>query len=388
MRRWALLAALLAACGPRVAPTPLPDGLPGNAAIVGVRPARDVLRDALTTGEPSERARAIAALITLEPSDATLRDRGLTDEDAWVQRAAVAALTRQIADPAVRTRLFAFVADLRGDPYVRAHAVATLLPSASEDERRALTTLVDVALSREHAAWRRTPLVWARARLGSPEAAAELVRRIAAADVALDLAFLADVPAGPDPALAAAFGAGAVAMEELALPFAAAQLALGDPAGEAALRKALDGDVGARLEVLDLAAALPPALTDALVRRAAGDADEVVAGYARVLLAARGVGDPADFERAAASPERDLRVEAVRWVAVADPALGKRGERIAKRLVRDALADPDAAVRTAAADVAASVLGPEDADRVRALLADDNPVVRVAGAAAAARMGL
>ena len=384
---WAIIA--LVACVPKPATVEGLDGLPIAAAIVAPVDATELLRQFSVDGEPGGRARAIRVLTALDAGalGAEAAERGLADDDPWVQRATVDGLAVRRADPAVRGRLLAFLADGNADPYVRAHVAAVLLPAATEAERAALVALLDVALTTERAGWRRTPLLWARARLGDARAGEELRRRVAAGEVAMDLEFLAEVPTGPDPALGAAFGAGAEAMEELALPFRAAQLAMGDPAGEVALRRVLvEGAVEARLEVLDAIAPLSGGGVDGLLRKAGADDDELVRGYARVLLAVRGLGDAADVERAAAAQDRDLRVVAVRWVGRADPVLGKRIERSARRIVRSALVDGDAEVRAAAMIAAPGVLGVEDLDKLRAALADDSPPVRVAAAEAVYRL--
>lgn len=377
------------ACAPKVGVSAGPEALPSAGAVVAPLEPAELLRQVSVDGEPGGRARAVRTLAAFDPGvgGREAAERGLADDDPWVQRAAVDGLAARRAEPAARGRLLAVLADAHADPYVRAHVVAVLLPAADAAERQALASLLDVALATERAGWRRTPLLWARARLGDAAASAELARRIAAGEVAMDLEFLAEVPAGPDPVLAAAFGAGAVAVEELALPFHAVQLALGDPGGEVALRRLLvEGGVEARLEVLDLLAPLPGSAVVGLIRKAADDEDELVRGYARVLLAVRGLGDVGDVERAAASADRDLRVVAVRWVGAADPVLGRRVERISRRIVRVALGDVDAEVRAAALIAAPTVLGVEDLARLRAALVDDSPPVRVAAAEAVIRL--
>ncbi|OHU98394.1 fumarate reductase/succinate dehydrogenase flavoprotein subunit [Mycobacterium talmoniae] len=145
----------------------------------------------------------------------------------------------------------------------------------------------------------------------------------------------------------------------------------------AALLAALaDEDVAVRRAAADGARELVEVVADPAAARAhLGSADPVVRAAAVYLLAARRVGEPADYRRALTDPDHRVRIEAVRALVSVDDATG----------VAAAAGDDNREVRIAVANALATLRA--GADTVRGLIGDPDPLVRAAGLAALGELG-
>ena len=180
----------------------------------------------------------------------------------------------------------------------------------------------------------------------------------------------------------------ALVEEPLRIPLAAAWMELGGAGGAAALRVALGGMPEDQLTALDFIArsAAPP--VEDLLRKAAGS-DGPARGYARLALGAR-QGDLGPAQAAALDlGDRDARLLAMELTGelvlrLDDPA--GRVARKARGLLVTGLADPDDAVRLAAAQALALVGTPAEAAALEPLLDAEGAALRVAAAEALLRL--
>jgi HEAT repeat protein len=170
----------------------------------------------------------------------------------------------------------------------------------------------------------------------------------------------------------------------MVLPVAAARLMLGDASAEQPLRKALgDADEERRLEAIDFLVELDHPAATALLHKASTSGPDLASSYAEVALAAREGTDADVFERAYASPDRELRALAVRFAAeAATGGASRRQAKTAEKLVLQAFGDPDPGVRSAAARAAAALGLASATAPLTTLLADEIEPVRIEAAGA------
>lgn len=329
-----------------------------------------VLEHLAGSEDPSSRARALSLLLT-EGDAAKWGPIAMRDESDWVRRAAIEALAARNT-PEGRALLEALAADPAADPYLRGLAAMRAPGEAS-------ATAIRSALAAEREAWRVAPLALAAVRLGDTEARETLDRALRSGQLPLEIEFFQEIGRTGDTALLPALTAAqATAEEELVFPIAAARLMLGDASGESALRTALDEpDEELKLEVLDYLVLVDHPASVALLRRASSSGPDLVTWYADLALAERTGTDSGVFEKAFASPDRELRALAVRFAGLALDTENKRTKRQALAVVSSGLADPDPAVRAESCRaVAASGLA-EARPAAERLLQDDIDMVRV-----------
>ena len=323
--------------------------LPELETELGDLAPRTVLTDAAQSTDPTPRARSLLYLIEVaELGDQEWAAKALHDDDPWVQRAGVTALTTRLHETAAVKLLEGYVADAEADPYVRGAAGLRLATAQSEDA----AALLSAAWRNEPELWRIAPLALAAAVLGDKDAIEPLGRALRRGELALEVDFLLDLANSGQADLLPALREGSEWVEtELQLPYAVALVALGDPSGEQALRKALASDEEEeRLEALDYVSNLDHPTATSLLKRAKTTGPHHVRTYAALALASR-LGDQADvFTSALADEDPEIRALAVRCAAEAtqSPTVSRKVERTTKGLVASALTDPDPSVRTEA----------------------------------------
>lgn len=339
---------------------------------------RAILEAASTDTDPNPRAEAIGWLIRVDPPDGPWIARGLADPDPWVQRSAVDALGSRLTDVAIVQvlRKFALRDDSLADPFVRARAARLLTAAGAGDAalRDGMAAACASATS-----WGRLPVCLAAAELGDTASIAPLSGALADGDLPLELDFLSDLGNSGLSALRLALEAGAAhAEEEIALPLAAARAGLGDPQGEAQLRKALgDPDEETRLEGLDVAIGLADPLGTQLLKETSTRGSPLVRAYVDVALASRRGGDA--IERAMNSDQRDIRLLGVQFAA-ADQ--GKRTEKVARDVAVKGIVDDDPEVRAKSLALVGTTGASVDDKLLQAALNDDFLDVRIAAAGA------
>jgi hypothetical protein len=381
---WLALVGCVPKQGMAVDPT-LPDG----ERVIEARPPLEVLEQAAANLDPTPRARALGLLIAVsaEPAGGGWGPRALADSDAWVQRKAVDALAARLPEKESAALLASYAArtDSLVDPYVRSTAALELMRAGLADQ--ALRDAMSAGWRAEKAAWRRAPLALAAASLGDAEAVEPLGAAIAKGDVALEVDFVIDLGRSGLTALVPSLRDGSEWVEEeLRLPYAVARVALGDPTGEGVLRKALaDADEEVTLEALDYLTRMHDPASTALIERVRDPDQELARWYADLALAARGKGSLDLFERGVVDLDRDVRALSVRFSveAASDPvgSSGRRAQRVARRVVKKALTDPDPEVRTLALQ-AIAVVGAEGDSAIAEGLTDDDLGIRVETAGA------
>ena len=372
MRLLPLLLALVACHKP---PATLADAALTDAVVpVEAKPATEVLTAAAESLDPTPRARALYWLIRTDDV-ATWGPRAAYDPSPWVQRVAVDALTERGA--AGEEQLLGLATRAGVDPSVRA-AAALELPQGSAP-----------AL---HGAWREAPSPWDRAPLalaahhhGDADALDALARAVATGELHLDLRFVeALAPYGGSGLQESLRTAQRRVEEELGSAIAAARLAIGDPRGEGPLRDALNGDVGDRMEALDILARLDHPEAVPLIRRARGGAPELVQWYVDLLLVAREGVDPGRMLEAQQATDPEVRRLAVGTAALAltGGSANRRAAKAAHEVLMESLSDPDATVRQQAARAAGELALSDAAELLEPLLTDDVPAVRLEAAGA------
>ena len=389
--RAATLALVLAlvGCAPKK-PDAVESFLPEAVAQVEAVPPRQILEEGAEQLDPTPRAAALGWLIALseEPGSEPWGPRTLYDPSAWVQRAGVDALASHLEQPAARSALEDYVALGQADPYARATAGIQLASVGSEPAAKALSE----AWRAEREPWLVAPLALAAAAHGDEEALAACSDALASGEIGLELSFLEEVGRSAHPELQEGLKEGSQWIEEeLALPYAAARVQLGDPSGEQEFRKALqDADATVRLGAIDLLLRLDHPTATALLQKARNDNTTLVRWYARLALAARS-GDFDLFEKAFAEPDVEVRQLAVRLAARAssDPAAGANRKQLkaAERVVLAGLADPDSAVRLEAVRGAARLDLRGSSEVVAGLTRDPWILLRIEAAGAALALG-
>lgn len=346
-------AALLVGAG-CVAPatTSVDSSLPEAAHAAPDEDPLAVLTTAASSLDPTQRARALELLIlNTEPSGGEWGPRGLADPDPWSQRLAARALTTRLTEPESIELLRNYAAQPYGDPYVRGqvalrlHEVGHGIDDLGDQWRDQPTN------------WQAAPLALAAAAAGDAEALALVEEVLRTGDLPLEIDFVLDIGRSGLASLIPALEEGAKVVEpELHLAFAAAQLSLGDAAGEGALRKALsDDNVLLRLEALDYLTAIDDPAATALLRKARSQTLDVVRWYASLALLRQGEGTTAQFEEAMSHPDPEVRSLAVRFAAEleGDSALRQRGTdrrsgRVTRAVLRGGVLDPNHEVQLTA----------------------------------------
>jgi HEAT repeat protein len=363
--------------------------LPDGAAEVEHRHPDEVLAVGAGDDDPNLRARALGLLIrtTEEPGGGAWALRALYDPDPWVQRSGLEALTPRLDEPETVALLESYVsADLStSDPYVRGGAVMRLAAAGHTGTR-------DVVMSgwrAESLPWRAAPLQLAAAVMGDAEAVAPLAKTLSRGDLPLEVEFVLDVGRSRLDELVPALREGSEWLEpEMELPFAVARVSLGDAAGEGPLRKALmSGDDIRQLEALDYLSKLRDPAADALLRKARSEGSELARWYAELALLARGEGNAERLEKAMANEDREVRTLAVRFATDVAAFESRKSQRTAKRVVRAALFDDDASVRTEAVRATAALGLNTEAEGLIVALSDEFFAIRVEAAGAILLLG-
>ncbi|MCB9684140.1 MAG: HEAT repeat domain-containing protein [Alphaproteobacteria bacterium] len=346
-----------------------------DAASARVRDPGTVLEELSTGGTPTVRARAFALLIGHTEVDRWAA-AGLQDESSWVQRATIEALVPPIG-PETRERLLAVAQDGDADPWVRgAAATRAEGPEARVAMSAAWTSPTDPLT--------RLPSALAALELGDDQAHPFLVASLETGELPLDLQFLRELSARPDPAFAHALATAQPVVEwELQLQVAGARVRLGDPSAEQVLRRALaDDDEERRAEAVDVLADLDDPVAVTLLRRAVSQGPDFVAAYAEVALAGRGVLDASTFTEVSELDDFELRQLAVRHAGRAARLEDAKSARKAVDVVLAGLEDRDGSVRAEAARASGELRLQDAAPRLRQLLDDDRDAVRVEAAGA------
>jgi len=310
----------------------------------------DVLMAGANELDPTPRGRSLNLLIraSAEPAGGQWGPRGLYDPNPWVQRQAVEALAARLPETESAQALEAFIERADVDPYVRGTAGLRL---ARIGRTQGLPTLT-AAWQGEPEPWRRAPLAAAALAMGDTSALAPLSAVLASGDLPLEVDFVLDLGrAGLLDVVPALREGEKVIEEELRLPYAAARIALGDPSGEGALRRALSSDiVELRLEALDYLTRMREPAATALLRKARSNDSELVRWYAQLALVSRSQVDVDRLSAGYASEDLEVRVMAVRFageLGIAE-SLSKRDERVAREVVRLALNADEPTLREAA----------------------------------------
>lgn len=378
-----MIALLLLLGCPKPQRAPLDVTLPEQDDAVEAQQPEEILATATASEEPAHRALALASLIRADAEEAggTWGARALWDPSPWVQEQAAHALSERADEAATRELLEGWIRRPSADPYARASVAVSLRPWAPD-----LGEAYTEALGAETVRWRQAPLGLAAWVLGDPSGKEPLVAALARGDVALAPGFVASLAAVPEQeAVREALREGTDWIEpELALGYAAARLSLDDPTAEGVLRRALgDDDIGVRLESVDLLGRIDTPATTALLRRTQSHGDELVAGHARLALAARQGGPFAPLLELAHADDPELRATALRAAGArmrAQPDLPRRARRQLEEAIQPGLRDPNGEVRRAAIEaITTARLDPEP---VRARLTDGQLSVRLAAAAA------
>jgi HEAT repeat protein len=233
--------------------------------------------------------------------------------------------------------------------------------------------------------WRRAPLALAAARMGDEEARAVLAQDLARGDFPMEMRFFLDLADSDFEELVPALVEGSRLLEEeLQLPVAVALLGLGSSAGESRFRDALGGDVEQRLEAIDFLVDLPGEDATALLRKARRGGPEAAQRYAELALVARGEEGPAPALEALDSADRELRQQGVWSLScyLASGGAGGRGERQARKRLREMLGDPEPVVVFETVRGLGRAGEPSDRGLLAALWAEESPSlsVEVAGA--------
>jgi HEAT repeat protein len=347
--------------------------LPEERPTIDALAPADELARAARSGDTGVRARALQLQIEAGGS----ADPALEDGADWVRGAAIDALVRR-ADPEARALLERVALDASVDAFLRGRAaVGAPGPATAAAMARAAA---------EADPWRAAPFALAAVRLGDAGARPALIAALQGGEIPLDLTFVRDLAQSGDRELIPALRRAEEAAEpELALPLAAARLALEDVTAEVTLRKALaDASTERRLEAVDVLVEVEGEAATALLRRAQQGGPEMVTVYAELALAARGAADTGALVRVFSDGDRELRELAAQLAARAPG--DRRAARDAQRAVTAALADADGAVRAAGARAAGErgLAGAEDA--LRLLLGDEHERVRVEAAGALLRL--
>lgn len=385
LSRGLILVSLIAAmaCAPKRARWDDPS-LPEAAADIPMVAPLGVLAEGADSDDPSVRGRALDLLIRADSDPAgDWARRALWDPDPWVQRRGVTALTSRIDAPGATDLLEQYVrrTDAMADAYAQGSAALRLVEVGD----------VDVATDVANAWPRKTdfeapPLQLAALALGDAAALEPLGAHLAQGEVALEPEFVLDLGRSGDTRLVPYLATGQEWVEdELQLAWATARLQLGDKDAAKLLHKALDGDDPlAALEALDFLSALPGEASTELIRKARSGGTDIAQAYAAMALAARGEGTADPLEDAVLSDDPELRALAARFAAdtLAQHDPPRRAEKVARKVLEQALVDEALAVRVAALRSAATlgVLVPEPP--VRAQLVDELLAVRIEAAGA------
>ena len=325
--------------------------------------------------DPSLRGRSLALLIrTAATADSPYAQRALLDPAPWVARQGIAALAARpdgrpvllaaVDSPTVPAQARCLAAQASGD----AAAQARVAPLAWETDDALTATLCG--------------LVGAQG--GDPTSIKLLAHTMRDGVMPLDVDFARDLGRSGLVALREPLAAAIEGAEpEMALPLAMALFELGG--GDKALVDALTGpSEEAAMAALDLLAASENPAARPLIAQAARRAPGAAALYARLLGLGDGSGDVAAFTEALAAEDRELTFLAFEALSAAlrQPDPPDKLRRAAVAPVQAAATDEDEPLRAAAA----AVLGAPGMDQalLRTLQADPDLAVRVAAAAAPA----
>lgn len=382
MRAWMMGLLLLSACARSGRPDAAAD-LPEAENLVQVEGARAELMEMAGDLDPALRGRALSLLILTsdEPAGGALAARGLWDPTAWVQRTVAEALLQRLSEPESREALEAFVLREEGDPYVRGWTALRL----SEAGYTATLDGLEAAWRADSRAWSRAPLALAAAHMGDTEAWEAVTAAVSRGDLALETSFVLDLAHTDNEALLPALKeASEWAEEELALSIAAARMIQGDPAGARLVHQSLTGDDQMlQLEALDYLSTLdaPEALRQ--LEQASHLPDPLVARYASLVLASRGLSSEQVIAQAALAPDWEVRDLAVRWAGQAlSHSPEKALRKTAEATIRQGLLDEDPTVRATAIEALARTGLTGETEALAANLAHEARAVRVEAAGA------
>ncbi len=373
-----LVMILIASTGCPKAPSALGDPtLPEAVEAVDAQTPQALLASASESLDPAVRARALHLLVLSSDDLTGWGARALFDPSPWVQRAALRALSTRPEAGAPLLR--GYVERDNTDPTARSLA-ALQLPRGSVD-------LAD-AWAQVAAPWDRLPLALAAWHHGDDDARAAVEATLRTGELPLDLDLMDALALHGDASLLPALADAQDRVEpELATALAAVRIRLGDPKAEVELRRSLGGDVYERMEVLDRIATWDDPAADALIRKASSAGPDLARSYGELLLTARTGQHTQRLSEALQSVDRDVRLLGVEAAAQAlshgpaDRALA----RGAMEVLREATADPDPAVRSSAARALGEHGGPDHADLLQAMLADEVQQVRIEAAGALLR---
>jgi len=373
-----LLLILVVSTGCPKAPSALGDPtLPEAVEAVDAQAPQALLESASESLDPAVRARALHLLVLSSDDVEGWGARALFDPSPWVQRGAIRALSTRPEAGAPLLRGFVERDDT--DPTARSLA-ALLLPRGSVDLTEAWATVAEP--------WDRLPLALAAWHHGDDDARPAVEAALRTGELPLDLDLMDAVALHGDASLLPSLADAQDRVEpELATAIAAVRMRLGDPKGEVELRRALGGDVYERMEVLDRIATWDDPAAEALIRKASSAGPDLARSYGELLLTARTGQHAQRLSEALQSVDRDVRLLGVEASAQAlghgpaDRALA----RSAVEVLREATGDPDPAVRASAARALGAHGGPDHADLLQALLADEVQQVRVEAAGALLR---
>ena len=334
--------------------------------------------------EPSIRGRALELLIHIERGEQRILwgQRALRDPNGWVQHQGIDVLCQHVDNPKVAALIDTYLAreDDLADPYAQGMAGFVLV---QRGRKETIEVVKQGWRSRRSKAWRAAPFALAAALGGDGDATEFLSGVLRRGEIALDVPFILNVGNSGMTDLLPALVEGAEWVEpEMTLPYATARIALGDPAGEGVLRKALTSDdILLKMEALDYLSQLNHPAAMALLRRARGAPLEVVSWYGELTLLSRGEGSPERLLRAMRHEDRDIRHLAARFAGPLAGTGSRRHQRVARQVVLLGLEDQDAVVRAQALRAASlmSLRGQEE--RMAAYLKDEDRGVRMEAAA-------
>lgn len=350
--------------------------------------AEAALDAAAADAEPGLRGAALAARIrtSSEAAGGDWAPRALYDPSPWVRRQAATALADRLPEPASLSALQALVSRPDLDAYTRCGAGMHLARAGDQSTLPVVTAALEAASED----WEAAPCALAAAAMGSEGAVPLLEKALRGGELPLELGFVADLSGSGLAEVAPAVGEAVGLVEEpLRIPLAAAWMELGGSGGAAELRSALNtGMPEDQLTAVDFLVHSGASSAEELLKKAAGS-EGPARQYARLALAARS-GDLGPAQIAAGDAEdRDARILAMQLTGELVARLEDPSGRVARKaraLLAGGLADPDDAVRLAAARSLARVGTPAEAAALEPLLMAEGVALRVAAAEALLRL--
>ena len=327
------------------------------------------LENGVGSSDVAVRGAALAGLVSVSESPVVWLQRGAWDPSGWVQREVFLAYIERVG--------------LSDPNLLESTSRSGAAPSAAGEVgfQMAKSTIDTGWIQGLDAAGRSGYLDLALAVAGDQSAVDRLSVALADGEVWLDTRHIMNIGNSSLSSLVAPMEEGLAWVEpEAELLFAAALLGLGSTKGHHILRSAIENTSHpeAQLEAVESVLMMDSDESLALLRKFSHGKETTARGAVRLALAAKGAWNTSVFQSSMESPDRELRVFAMRVIAFTDLPKDKH----LVRAVKTGLADPQMAVQLAALR-GAYQLRLSGVAGVSVLLSSDQDELKVAAARAA-----